>query len=230
MQNLLKSKIVIGVAVVIILIVILLATGVLKFEASVKRIPSTGEEQQTPSTKTEEKKKEVTQESKLASRAVEFSAAKGNLKFSIKLPVGWTQGQDARVDFIAGSLLSETLSNGQKFTVNINSVADKHGAAIKSFADYVSSWKNETLAQAPSMEFVDDSTKKVNGMDVYVFEVTNTRPDSMVIHQIQYIFYVNDIYGMVITGSAPDESWAKYEGIINESFESIEKVASESAI
>lgn len=135
----------------------------------------------------------------------------------------------AGVDFVAGSPLSETLSNGQKFTVNINAIADKHGPAVKSFDDYVASWKNETLAQSPSMEFVADGTKTVNGMDVYILEMKNTRPDNMVIHQIQYLFYVDDTYAMVTTGSVPDETWAKYQGVISESLESIKKVASESA-
>lgn len=228
MQNLLKSKIVIGIAVVVVLIIILVATEVLKFEASIKRTPS-AEEEQAPSTASEEKKKEAAQEPKLASRAIEFTGAKGKVTFSINLPVGWAQGQDARVDFVAGSPLSETLSNGQKFTVNINAIADKHGPAVKSFADYVASWKNETLAQSPSMEFVADGTKTVNGMDVYILEMKNTRPDSMVIHQIQYLFYVDDTYAMVATGSVPDETWAKYQGVISESLESIKKAASESA-
>jgi len=77
------------------------------------------------------------------------------------------------------------------------------------------------LAQYPSMESVSKYSTKINGMDVYVIEVSNTRPDGLVLRQIQYVFYVNDMYGMVVTTTAPLSSWAKYDKVIKMSVESI---------
>lgn len=142
--------------------------------------------------------------------------------------MGWSVAEDSRVDFVAGSITPEKLANGQKFTANLNAIIGPHEPSMQSFADYQASWKEQTLAQYPSMEFVSDSTKKINGMDVYVFEVKNSSPDGTLLRQTQYVYYVDDNYGLVLTGTVPDESWGKYEGVIKESFESIGKITSDS--
>lgn len=235
MKGLLNSKLLIGVGVFAFIIIILVATGALKFSGSVTRVPSStpigGPEEvidQTPRAKPTQNPK-VIQQPTLAPRAINFTGAKGQVEFSIKLPVGWSQGEDSRVDFIAGSMTAETLPSGGDFTTNMNAIADVHGPSVTGFAYYQAGWKDMMLAQYPSMEFVRDSTQKINGMDVYILEVKNTRPDGVVIRQIQYVYYVDDNYGLVLTGSALDSTWGKYEGVIKASFESIEKVSSPSS-
>ncbi len=222
MNNLITNKkFILGLGIFVVIIVFLLATGALKFKASVNTNTTT-----TTSEKNEPK--EVVQQEKLASRATQFSDKNKAVTFSIKLPVGWSTSNDSRVDFVAGSLTPEKLGNGEEFTVNMNALIGPHESSVKSFADYQNSWKEQILAQYPSMEFVSDSTTKVNGMDVYTFEVKNSRPDAISLRQIQYVFYVDDSFALVLTGTVPDDSWGKYQGVMKESFESIEKVTSES--
>lgn len=234
MKNLLTNWKVLVPGVLVIIIVILIASGALKFNASYtpnNSSPTTNSPtaDQKESSTSQDQKKEVVQQSKLTARAVNFSGAKGIATFAIKLPLGWSTSSDSRVDFIAGSMLSETLPNGKSFTANINASGGTHSSKMKSFADYQASWKNETLSQYPSMEFVSDTTKKINGMDTYVLEVKNTRPDGAVIYQTQYVYYVDDKLALVATASVPENSWEKYKEVITLSLESLEKVASESA-
>ncbi|MBI2430628.1 MAG: hypothetical protein HYV39_01285 [Candidatus Levybacteria bacterium] len=205
MKNILgKPKIIIGAVVTIVIVIVLFAIGVLS---------------------TAQQKEEVTQQPNLAPRKITFAGTKGKPTFSIKLPLGWAKAEDPRVDLLAGSITSEKLPSRQSFTVNINAVVDTHPNTLKNFADYQASWKDQMLGQYPSMKFVSDAVKKVNGMDVYVFEIKNPRPDGAVVWQIQYVFYVNDKYAVVVTGSAPDTSLQKYKNIIELSIESLDKVA-----
>lgn len=208
-----NKKIIIGIVAIIVIIVILFVIGALKFNLSFVTTP------------TAPQKEEVIQQQKLASRAITFAGTQGKPTFSIKLPLGWAKGEDPRVDLLAGSITPEKLSSGQSFTVNINAVVDTHPATLKSFADYQASWKDQMLGQYPSMKFVSDATIKVNGMDVYIFEIKNPRPDGAVIWQIQYVFFVDDKYAVVVTGSAPDTSFQKYKDIMESSIASLNKVA-----
>ena len=218
MKGLLQNKkLLIGLGVVVAGIAVLVLTGTLKFSASVRKTePTTIEETKEP--------EETRQQQRLSPRAVTFKGAKVGVTMSIKLPLGWVTGKDERADLIAGSQTPEKLDNGQTFTANINASVGKHPTGVTSFADIEKKWKEGLLDQYPSMEIVTDSSKKVGGLDVYVLEVKNTRPDGVVVRQVQYVFYLDDTYMATATGSVPDSVWDKYGGVIKDSIESLERV------
>lgn len=216
MKNLLKNKFLIGLVVVVLIIVILAVTGALKMNFSVTKTRGGSAEGETPT-----QSKGVAQSQQLMTKETTFKAAEGALTVGIKLPIGWSIGSNEQVDFVAGSQISEKLPGGGTFTVNLNSSAAKHPVGITSFADYEAGWTKETLAGSPSMEEVSSYSKKVNGVDVVVLEMLNTRPDGLVVHQIQYVYYLNDAYYLVATASAPSESWDKYSQVLKDSLESI---------
>ena len=218
MKGLLQNKkLLIGLGVVVAGIAVLVLTGTLKFSASVRKTePTTTEETKEP--------EETRQQQRLSPRAVTFKGVKTGVTMSIKLPLGWVTGKDARADLIAGSQTPEKLDNGQTFTANINASVGKHPTGVTSFADIEKGWKEGLLDQYPSMEIVADSSKKINGLDVYELEVKNTRPDGVVVHQIQYVFYLDDTYMATATGSVPNSVWDKYGGVIKDSIESLERV------
>ena len=225
-MNFLKNKVVLFGLVVVVLLVIAvsLVSGALKFSITATRTqPSdsnTNENNDSVTEKTVTKVPE-TQKSLLADRAVTFKDSESGLEFSIKLPIGWNTGSNETVDFVAGSLTPEKLPDGGTFYANLNALAGSHPSGFQTFTDYQEKWMDAMLAQYPSMESVSKYSTKINGMDVYVIEVSNTRPDGLVLRQIQYVFYVNDMYGMVVTTTAPLSSWAKYDKVIKMSVESI---------
>ncbi len=218
MKGLLQNKkLLIGLGVVVAGIAVLVLTGTLKFSGSVRKTE--------PTTVKETKKTEETQQQQqLSPRAVTFKGVKTGVTMLIKLPLGWVTGKDGRADLIAGSQTPEKLDNGQTFTANMNASVDKHPTGVTSFLDIEKKWKEGLLNQYPSMEIVADSSKKINGLDVYVLEVKNTRPDGIVVRQIQYVFYLDDTYMATVTGSVPDLVWDKYRGVIKDSMESLERV------
>ncbi len=227
MKNLFTNKkFLVGLGIFVVVIIIFLSTGILKFEASFKKnseLSSPTENSKDSSAPSNSQPEEPIQQMKLASRATEFSDEEETVTFSMKLPLGWSTAEDSRVNLVAGSLTPEKLANGQDFTVNLNAIIAPH-ESLSTFADYQASWKDQTLSQYPSMEFVSDGSEKINEMDVYVLEVKNSRPDGTALHQMQYVFYVDENFALVITATAPEDSWEKYEGVIKESFASVEKV------
>lgn len=219
MKSLLQNKILLIVlGVVVVGVGILVSTGVLKFSASVNKSEPTA-------TQEARKTEETQQQEQLSSRAVTFTGTKVPVTMSIKLPVGWATGKNEKVDFVAGSQTPEKLDNGQTFTANIIVSLDKRPVGLTSFLDIEKNWKEGLLNQYPSMEVITDSSKKLNGLDVYVLEVRNTRPDGVVVHQIQYVYYLDDTYISVVTGSVPDAVWSKYERVVTDSMGSLERVA-----
>lgn len=230
MKNLFTNKkFLVGLGIFVIVIIIFLSTGILKFEASFKKnseLSSPTKSSEDSTAPSENQPEEPVQQMKLASRATEFSNKEGTVTFSIKLPLGWSTVEDSRANLIAGSLTPEKLANGQDFTVNLNAIIGPH-ESLSTFADYQSSWKDQTLAQYPSMEFISDGSEKINEMDVYILEVKNSRPDGIVLHQIQYVFYADENFALVITATAPEDSWKKYQGVIKESFASVGKLTPE---
>ena len=216
-----NKKVLIGVGVVVLIVGILFATGAAKVNFSVSRTDQPQEEPQDITQAQQPVK--AAQQPKLASRLTAFTSKVGSLDFTIKIPVGWSVASDSRVDFVAGALTADTLSDNQTFTANINAVADMHSAPNTKFADYETKWKDYILGQYPSMEFVSGYSTKINGTDTYIMMVNNTRPDGLVVRQIQYVFYLDDKYAIISTGSAPAEFWSKYEKVIKESIESLER-------
>lgn len=217
MKNLPKNKFVLVGAVVAVVIAVLVLTGALKFSFTAKR---TGGQKESPG-------QTISQEEKLASRATNFGGTGGKPEFSIKLPQGWSKGEvEQQVDLAAGSITPEKLPSGASFTVNIVVSINPHPIPASGIDDYQKSWKDYILKQYPSMEFLKDGVTQVNGLDVYIFEMKQTRADGVVVHQLQYILYVDSKYALGVTASAPEEVWSKYEGAIRASLESIEKVSS----
>ena len=229
-MNFLKNKKVMGFLVFLVIVIILavsLSSGALKFNITATRTPSTetttttGNEFETEQsvTKMPQKQKPV-----LADRATTFKNAEGNLEFSIRLPIGWAVAEDERLDFVAGSLVSEKLPDGGTFNANINAIVGTHPSGFSTFSDYQEKWKNDTLAEFPSMEVVSDYATSIGNMDVYVIEVDNAHPNGMLLRQIQYIFYVTDTHAMIVTVTAPLNSWETYDEATKKSVESIEQL------
>ena len=219
----LGKKIFLGFIIFILLIVALSSLGILKLKFTVSRNNQTTLPTDTSSNS--DVTQELTQQSKLADKPSTFTAAKNQTTYSIKLPIGWKTATNEKLDFVAGSLIAEKLPNGQTFNPNINIQVGVHQTATSTFADYQTKWKEAILAEYPSMEFVRDSTTRVNDLDVYIFEVNNSRPDGLVLHQTQYIFYLDEQYAMVVTASTPQNSWDKYADVVQQSITSIQKTS-----
>lgn len=220
-------KVVFVLGGVVVLFVILWSLGIFKFNVSVRKsLPETTAPQQTVRTKAEEVT--PTPQSQLTPQAVDFSVAGGKVNVSMRIPLGWVKGNSPKAEFIVGSPTPEKLSSGQTFTVNINAIGGPHEAGFKTFSDYQASWKDSMLKQYPSLQFLSDTTTNIDGMDTYVLEVTNALPDGTRLHQVQYLFYVDDKTAFAVTGTVPDAFWNKYADVIKLSIESIKKTSTES--
>ena len=232
-MNFLKNKaVLVGLVLVVLLIVaVLLVSGALKFSITATRTqPSDSAANGNNGSMVEKTEKTVTkapetQKPLLADRAVTFKDSETDLEFSIKLPLGWSTSSNPTVDFVAGSLTAENLPDGSTFYANLNALVGAHPSDFSTFADYQDKWMEAMLAQYPSMESASRYSTKIDGMDVYVIEVSNTRPDGLVLRQMQYVFYVNNMYGMVVTTTTPLSSWAKYDKALKMSVESIKLVS-----
>ena len=219
-----KKKILIVIVVLVVGVVFLLITGALKFSFTVKQTGQASDTVATEASQKTEAPKKVVQQEKLASKAISFKSPDGLLTFNINLPIGWATVENKDADLVAGSLTSETLASGQSFTPNINAISGKHPSYAKTFAEYQTNWKDKTLEGMPSVEFLRDYSTKVNGVDVYVFEIKNVRADGEALYQVQYAFYLSDTYALVATGTAPYENKDKYEDVIKKSIESVKQV------
>lgn len=213
MKALPKNKVLLVVGGIILLLVVLIATGALKFNFEVSKSP--GGKAATGGA--------PAQQSKLAKR-IEFGGTADKPKFSIAAPVGWARGEEPSVDLAMGSVTPEKLPEGGTFTVNIVATIGPHPYSVGGISDYRSSWKDYMLGQYPSMEFVAGDQADVGNMEAYVFEMKQTRGDGLVVHQLQYLFYINSKYGLGVTGSAPDSVWDKYKEAIKASLESLELI------
>ncbi|MBI3282624.1 hypothetical protein HYZ70_00935 [Candidatus Curtissbacteria bacterium] len=80
------------------------------------------------------------------------------------------------------------------------------------------------MKKYPSMEEVSSYSTKVNGLDVIILEVRNTRPDGLVVHQISYVYYLNDQYYADATVSVAEETWEKYSRVLMDSMGSIKLI------
>lgn len=215
MKNLSKHKLLIGVGVIGLLILLLAASGVLKFK--VTRTDQMREETPTPTSGSRQKQE-------LMSKTTTFKGAGGAIMLGINLPVGWRLGSDERLDLVAGSQLAEKLENGTGFTVNLNVGSELHSKKGTSFADYVANYKDLFLGNNPSLEEVTNYSTKADGVDIFVMEVKNTLPSGLVLRQFQYLYYLNDDYYAISTASIPEEVLEKYSGVVGESLRSLRLV------
>lgn len=160
-------------------------------------------------------------------RPIKFGGMGGKPEFSINPPLGWSKGDiNGQADLAIGVLTPEKLSNGASFTVNIIASISPHPISAGSITDYQASWKEYMRNQFPSMEVVGDRMASVGEMEAYVLEMKQTRDDGVIVHQLQYVFYIDKKYALGVTGSAPEDAWDKYKDIIRASLESVEKVSS----
>lgn len=217
MKNLPKNKkLLVGVGVMVLLVVILLASGILKFK--VTRTLEGPEQVLEPT-------RRIGQKAELVSKETTFEAVDGKVKLSIRLPLGWSVTSYQNFDFVAGSLIKDKLADGKtEFTANLLATVDPHPAGAASFAKYESSYRDEIFKKYPSMEEVTSYSTKVNGMDTLVLEVRNTRPDGLVVHQLSYVYFLNDKYYMDMTISAAEETWEKYSSVANDSLKTVKLV------
>lgn len=215
MKNLPGNKFFLAGAAVAVVVAALLLSGALKFNFSVEKSGSP-----------EGSSQDQSQETKFG-RPMKFGGTGGKPEFSINPPQGWSKGDiNGQADLAIGSLTPEKLPSGTSFTVNIIASISPHPISAGSIADYQASWKEYMLNRFPSMEVVGDRTASVGGMDAYVLEMKQTRDDGVLVHQLQYVFYINKKYALGVTGSAPEDSWDKYKDVIKASLESVEKVSS----
>lgn len=229
-MNFLKNKKVIGILVLLLVILFVafsLTSGTLKFKITATRsgspvteITNETNDEATPVTTTPAVQKPI-----LADRATTFKDADSDLEFSINLPLGWATAENDKLDFVAGSLTAEKLPDGRNFYANLNAIIGAHPSDFLTFADYQKGWKDAMLAQYPSMEGISDYSTVIDGIDVYVIEVSNASSSGLVLRQIQYIFYVNDTHALVVTVTAPLNSWSTYDQALKKSVESIKRVA-----
>jgi hypothetical protein len=225
----LKTKVWIGVGIVVLAIVILFATGI--FQVTLTRVDESGSASAPTTSATKSSSKQgSSQQAKLNTKAISFADKEGLGTFEIKLPVGWSLGDDAQIDFLARSMAPLKLSTGADFYPNLNIVVGKHDSATQTFADYETTWKSQLMAQFPGMEAVKDGSIKVNGMDTYVLEITQAAPDGTVVHQIQYLYYVDQQVVAVATGTVTDAAWDDFEKVINDSLKSFQKTTDTSSI
>lgn len=211
MKNLLKNKaLVIGGVILAAVVIFFVVAGSFKFDASEKGRDKEGTAVGTPK-----------QETKLASRGINFGGTGGKPEFSIKPPVGWARGEKEGVDLAIGSITPDKLPDGRDFTTNIIATVSPHPITASSIENYNASWKKYLLNLYPSMEFIKDSTATVGGVEAYVVEGKQTRADGLVVHQLQYVFYINDKYAMGITASSPDAFWNNYKDAMKISIESL---------
>lgn len=205
-----NKKILVGIIIFVCLVVFLLATGALKFNFSVRKI---SENSSSPTI--------IPQTKLLADRALTFGGTNGKPTFSVFVPLGWSRGDNPKVALIVGSEELENLSNNQTFRPNINFIIAKHEIAAKSIKDYASLWKPFMSKYYPSSKFTNDYTKKVDNFDVYVLDGLQTKADGSEIHQVQYVFWIDENLALAAVGSAPSSVWNKYEKAILASIESV---------
>lgn len=216
MKNLLANKLFVGGVGVVVLLVILLATGILKF-----KVTRTGGNVEAAAAPT---KGQVEQKAELMSKETTFEAAGGKVKMSIRLPLGWAVGSHEQLDFLAGSLLEDELESGRKFRANLNVMVATHPKTVTSFADYEAEFKNSILKRYPGMEEVSSYSTNFDGVDVNVLDVKNTISDGTVVHQIAYLYYLNDKYYAAVWVSSAEETWNKYSPVLNDSVRSLKLV------
>lgn len=171
------------------------------------------------------------EEPKLASRALEFGGTDNKPDFSILSPAGWMKVADEaakaqQADLLIATITGTDVGAGKTYNTNIMASIGPHQMGEISIQDYVDNWDSVVSQFFPSIEYLNRYQAAVNGMDVYVQNRVIPRDDGVRIRQVQYIFFVDETYVMLVTGSALEDQWSKYEAVIKASIETIEKTSS----
>lgn len=225
--NILKNlstgkKILIGIFIFFLIIFILLAAGFLKFSFRINKVnEETSTEKSVATIKEDE-------DDKPTSRFPQTLSFGGNgyPLFEITLPKGWIQGSsdDPRVNLVIGPAAKEKTPQGSEFSTNINAIVNVHGVETSGIETYQAFYKESLLSDYQSMQFIDDYLTVVDDMDVYVLDVTQVRDDGLLLHQIQYIFYVDKNYALAVTGTSLESTWINRRDEIASATESIRKI------
>lgn len=163
------------------------------------------------------------QEQKLLSRnKIEFGGNLGKPGFSVSPPVGWAKGEELGVDLAIGSVIGEKTEKGD-FTPNIVFVIDKHDFGQKNIGDYEKNWDKIIKEIFPDVEILDSYRKRAEDVDMVIQERVLVREDGLRVRQLQYVFFINEEFGLWATGSAPEQNWNKYEEAIRASIESVKQ-------
>lgn len=166
---------------------------------------------------------------KLARRPLEFGGTNNKPKFSILSPAGWMkipddQAQTQQADILIATITGTQLKDGTYYNTNIMASIAPHSMGEVSIDDYVDNWDSIVSQYFPSVEFINTYQTTINGIDVYVQDRILPRDDGYRIQQSQYVFFIDETYGMLVTGSGLEDEWAQHEAVIKASIETVTKL------
>lgn len=216
-------KILIIIAVIAVLVLVLMATGILKMKFNVSYTPENKntikqeettvlqEDYQPPEVNVVEKKPEAKAEPK-EPELVEFTGKTGEPALTVEMPAGWSV--DSRgfkgTDLIIKKTTPEIVNGNQTF-VNLAFVVDNHAPGVTEIKGYQGFYRRSLEQQYPEMEILSENIVKVGDFEALVLEAKQTNNFGVMVHQVQYLYYLNDVYAMSVTGTSTEETWEKNE-------------------
>ncbi|MDO8650238.1 MAG: hypothetical protein Q7K33_02905 [Candidatus Berkelbacteria bacterium] len=142
--------------------------------------------------------------------------------FTINPPSGWVRPTDIlqEADYALAAPKPDRASETKGFFSNINIVIAAHESGFSTVEDYKNKYAQDLASSTPGMVLVSSSSKTVNGYEVVIVEGTVPN-DTYDVHQIQYVFVVNNAVGLAATGSTTTKTWERDSAKIKASIESI---------
>ena len=142
--------------------------------------------------------------------------------FTINPPMGWVRPTDIlqEADYALAAPQPDRASETKGFFSNINIIIATHRAGFVTIDDYKNKYAQDLVSTTPGMVLVGSASKTVNGYETFIVEgtVPNGTYD---VHQIQYVFVINNLVGMAATGSTTTKTWDRDNAKIKASIESI---------
>jgi hypothetical protein len=123
-------------------------------------------------------------------------------------------------DYALAAPQPDRASETKGFFSNINIIIAAHRTGFTTIEDYKNKYVQDLQSTTPGMVFVGSSSKTINGYETFIVELTVPN-DTYDIHQIQYVFVVNNAVGLGVTGSTTTKTWERYSAKIKASIESI---------
>lgn len=142
--------------------------------------------------------------------------------FTINPPSGWVRPTDIlqQADYALAAPQPDRASETRGFFSNINIIIAAHETGFSTFEDYRSKYAQDLMNSTPGMALVGTSSKTINGYEVVIVETTVPN-DTYDIHQIQYVFVVNNAVALAATGSTTTKTWDRDGAKIKASIESL---------
>ncbi|MEK7535249.1 MAG: hypothetical protein AAB563_02515 [Patescibacteria group bacterium] len=142
--------------------------------------------------------------------------------FTINPPSGWVRPTDflQEADYGLAAPQPDRASETKGFFSNINIIIAAHETGFVTIEDYRNKYAQDLISSVPGTVLVGTSSKTVNGYEVFIVETTVPN-DTYDIHQIQYVFVVNNKVGLAATGSTTTKTWDRDSAKIKASIESI---------